>query len=201
MQKALFREMIIMTWKDSVKKIEKAPINPKYSRTLLSKLENIHNKAKKQLSKDSQFSKPMMRLGNILVEAELALSRSPEEFDKKVDLYFDEFSKLQQEYSQYNKAMQERRKIRSTPIGELHRQNFEKVLVGNQKKIDADGDGKISAKDFKILRNKKEGVNSENIERMAGAVTTTSPSSVKGKLFNISYSGRKKDGKEEEAKR
>jgi hypothetical protein len=29
-------------------------------------------------------------------------------------------------------------------------------IKGNQKKIDADGDGKISAKDFEILRNKKK---------------------------------------------
>ena len=31
-----------------------------------------------------------------------------------------------------------------------------KNLKGNQKKLDADGDGKISGKDFKILRNKKK---------------------------------------------
>ena len=30
------------------------------------------------------------------------------------------------------------------------------ALKGSQKKIDADGDGKISGKDFKILRNKKK---------------------------------------------
>lgn len=30
--------------------------------------------------------------------------------------------------------------------------NMEKKLVGNQKKIDADKDGKITANDFKILR-------------------------------------------------
>ena len=28
----------------------------------------------------------------------------------------------------------------------------EKTLTGNQKRIDADGDGKISGKDFKMLR-------------------------------------------------
>jgi len=36
-------------------------------------------------------------------------------------------------------------------------------------------------------------------EKMVGAVTTTSPSSVKGKLFNISHGKRrKKRGKEKE---
>lgn len=32
------------------------------------------------------------------------------------------------------------------------KENMEKKLVGNQKKIDADKDGKITANDFKILR-------------------------------------------------
>lgn len=41
------------------------------------------------------------------------------------------------------------------------------------------------------------------LRKEAGAVTTTSPSSVEGKLFNISYGKRrkKKDGEEEETKR
>ena len=39
------------------------------------------------------------------------------------------------------------------------------------------------------------------LRKEAGAVTTNAPSSIKGKLFNISYGKvrRKKDGKEEEA--
>lgn len=32
------------------------------------------------------------------------------------------------------------------------KEDMEKKLVGNQKKIDADKDGKITANDFKILR-------------------------------------------------
>ena len=35
------------------------------------------------------------------------------------------------------------------------KQQMEKKLVGNQKKIDADKDGEITGKDFAMLRNKK----------------------------------------------
>ena len=37
---------------------------------------------------------------------------------------------------------------------ECEKQNMEKKLVGNQKRIDADKDGKITAKDFEILNRK-----------------------------------------------
>jgi len=45
----------------------------------------------------------------------------------------------------------------------------------------------------------KEKTNKESIEKEAGAVTTTSPSAVSGKLFNISYGG-KKHGKKKKDK-
>ena len=35
------------------------------------------------------------------------------------------------------------------------KEEFEKKLVGNQKRIDADNDGQITGKDFEILRRKK----------------------------------------------
>ena len=38
----------------------------------------------------------------------------------------------------------------------------EKILVGNQKEIDADGDGKISGKDFARLRDEKKAVKSDS---------------------------------------
>ena len=38
----------------------------------------------------------------------------------------------------------------------------EKTLTGNQKEIDADGDGKISGKDFKMLRDEKKAVKSDS---------------------------------------
>ena len=38
---------------------------------------------------------------------------------------------------------------------DCEKQQFEKKLVGNQKRIDADKDGKITGKDFAMLRNKK----------------------------------------------
>ena len=38
----------------------------------------------------------------------------------------------------------------------------EKTLSGNQKEIDADGDGKISGKDFKMLRDEKKAVKSDS---------------------------------------
>ena len=42
--------------------------------------------------------------------------------------------------------------------------------------------------------------NNDNVEKTTGAVTTTAPSSVSGKLFNISY-GRKKRGKKRQSKK
>ena len=48
-------------------------------------------------------------------------------------------------------------------------------------------------------RNSPEPIPAKEEEKMVGAVTTTSPSSVKGKLFNISHGKRrKKRGKEKE---
>jgi len=42
--------------------------------------------------------------------------------------------------------------------------------------------------------------NTDNVEKTTGAVTTTAPSSISGKLFNISY-GRKKRGKKRQSKK
>lgn len=42
------------------------------------------------------------------------------------------------------------------------KQNFEKKLVGNQKKIDANNDGKISGEDFDILNEEKKAIKSDS---------------------------------------
>jgi len=44
----------------------------------------------------------------------------------------------------------------------------------------------------------KEKTNKENIEKEAGAVTTTSPSAISGKLFNISYGGKRRGKKKKD---
>jgi len=44
----------------------------------------------------------------------------------------------------------------------------------------------------------KEKTNKESIEKEAGAVTTTSPSAVSGKLFNITYGGKKRGKKKKD---
>ena len=38
---------------------------------------------------------------------------------------------------------------------ECEKQQFEKKLIGNQKKIDANNDGKITGEDFRMLSEKK----------------------------------------------
>jgi len=45
---------------------------------------------------------------------------------------------------------------RACSCEECEKQQFEKTLVGNQKKIDANKDGKITGEDFAMLRNKAQ---------------------------------------------
>lgn len=46
------------------------------------------------------------------------------------------------------------------------KQDFEKKLVGNQKRIDANNDGEITGEDFEILNNKKKALkNDSQIEK------------------------------------
>ena len=41
--------------------------------------------------------------------------------------------------------------------------------------------------------------NNDNVEKTTGAITTSSPTAVSGKLFNISYGGKKR-GKKRQSK-
>lgn len=52
----------------------------------------------------------------------------------------------------------------------------------------------------KFFNEFRRNYNTDNVEKTTGAVTTSSPSAVSGKLFNISY-GRKKRGKKRQSKK
>lgn len=52
----------------------------------------------------------------------------------------------------------------------------------------------------KFFTNFRSNYNTDNVEKTTGAVTTSSPSAVSGKLFNISYGGKKR-GKKRQSKK
>jgi len=52
----------------------------------------------------------------------------------------------------------------------------------------------------KFFTNFRSNYNNESVEKTTGAVTTSSPSAVSGKLFNISYGGKKR-GKKRQSKK
>ena len=62
---------------------------------------------------------------------------------------------LMEKFNLSSPELEEEVEIDEGHCGDRHEKELEEELTGGQKEIDADGDGKITADDFEMLRNKK----------------------------------------------